>query len=291
MSKKLLFNFNRDVIQNYTYVEYVGAIITATNTLEKPIKSAILKGQTLVNIADVSTMAAYNGASILDGTIILDRSRNNSLVQITSANKLIQSGKKYIAILNEINGNTQGVILKVQHASYTERVDFVNNRAIFIADTYGEVNRWVFVESTRLGSDAGTTSFKWSIIEYQEGMENWDIPYFTGMQSVKLPVLTTSNEDGTKTNILTVNEDVTLRSNGDICDELTLLTGQLTQRIGEDGAVLSKEAIKTVDLSILDQNGNKVSSISSFNDTTHIKASSETIPPIFKGYLATKEVE
>ena len=26
------------------------------------------------------------------------------------------------------------------------------------------------------------------IIEYQEGMENWDIPYFTGMQSVKLPV-------------------------------------------------------------------------------------------------------
>ena len=51
------------------------------------------------------------------------------------------------------------------------------------------------------------------------------------------------------------------------------------------------EQIKTVDLSILDQNENKVSSISSFNDTTHITASSETIPPIFEGYLATKEVE
>ena len=46
MSKKLLFNFNREVIQNYTYVKYVGAIITATNTLEKPIKSPILKGST-----------------------------------------------------------------------------------------------------------------------------------------------------------------------------------------------------------------------------------------------------
>lgn len=51
-----------------------------------------------------------------------------------------------------------------------------------------------------------------------------------------------------KTNILTVNEDVTLRSNGDICDELNLLTGQLTQRIDEDGEVLSQEVVKTVDL-------------------------------------------
>ena len=76
----------------------------------------------------------------------------------------------------------------------------------------------------------------------------WKIPYFEGMQSVKMPALTTSNEDGTKTNILTVNEDVTLRSNGDICDELNLLTGQLTQRIGEDGVVLSQEVVKTVDL-------------------------------------------
>lgn len=54
-----------------------------------------------------------------------------------------------------------------------------------------------------------------------------------------------------KSNILTVNEDVTLRSNGDICDELNLLTGQLTQRIGEDGEVLSQEVVKTVDLTPL----------------------------------------
>ena len=52
---------------------------------------------------------------------------------------------------------------------------------------------------------------------------------------------------------------------------------------------LATPVVKTVDLSILDQNENKVSSISSFNDTTHITASSETIPPIFEGYLATKE--
>jgi hypothetical protein len=98
-------------------------------------------------------------------------------------------------------------------------------------------------------------------------MENWDIPYFEGMQSVKMPVLTTSNEDGTKTNVLTVNEDVTLRSNGDICDELNLLTGQLTQRIGEDGVVLSQEVVKTVDLSS--------NTVYAYNGTTHYICNSE----------------
>ena len=33
------------------------------------------------------------------------------------------------------------------------------------------------------------------IIEYQEGMENWDIPYFEGMQSVRMPVLTTTGKN------------------------------------------------------------------------------------------------
>jgi hypothetical protein len=55
----------------------------------------------------------------------------------------------------------------------------------------------------------------------------------TDMVSVKMPVLTTSNEDGTKTNILTVNEEVELRGIGDVKDELDLLTGELTQRVGE----------------------------------------------------------
>ena len=225
------------------------------------------------------------------------------------------------------------------------------------------------------------------IIEYQDGMENWDIPYFEGMQSVKMPVLksigknllnhhvcntrlgavvknitnnsitftapqpwaglswvcflepnqeytvsfktdltiaqlkgyvrfpntnqnatggshkfsfrtdstgkiqftiestTASEADITvsdvqiekgsaatpyepyKSNILTVNEDVTLRSDGNICDELNLLTGQLTQRIGEDGVVLSQEVVKTVDLSD--------NYVYSYKDVTHYNCSSE----------------
>lgn len=34
-----------------------------------------------------------------------------------------------------------------------------------------------------------------TILQYQEGMENWDIPYFEGMQSVRMPVLTTTGKN------------------------------------------------------------------------------------------------
>ena len=48
-----------------------------------------------------------------------------------------------------------------------------------------------------------------------------------------MPGLTTSNEDGTKTNILSTSEDVTLRGIGDVKDTLDCLTGEVVERIGE----------------------------------------------------------
>ena len=53
------------------------------------------------------------------------------------------------------------------------------------------------------------------------------------LQSVKMPVLTTTNEDGTKTIILSTPEDLELRGIGDIQDELDCLTGEVTERIKE----------------------------------------------------------
>ena len=54
MSKKLLFNLNKNVSQDYTYVKYTGTIVTATNILEKPIKNAILKGCTYYRDTDTN---------------------------------------------------------------------------------------------------------------------------------------------------------------------------------------------------------------------------------------------
>lgn len=377
MSKKLLFNFNREVIQNYTYVKYVGTIITATNTLEKPIKSAILKGQTLVNLAPNSKVI-FQKAWALAGSVCSLRSQNNRCCMevdvkpntiytiYSNSETYIRESKEDYTVTKSTDVFTNGVRLITTLSETTKllisfRKDSADTIYTEIEESYGNV-----------------------VIEGD--YTNVDIPYFEGMQSVRMPVLTTSNEDGTKTNILTVNEDIELRAIGDIRDELDCLTGEYVQRLGERTFVgnddenwtlrntftntilfandnlglngftdyalsntkmicdkficgayenqdiefvcmrftgqgvmigisssklatqnvvgfkqwltqnpitiqyhLAAESVKTVDLSILDQNENKVSSISSFNDTTHIAASSETIPPIFEGYLATKE--
>ena len=57
-----------------------------------------------------------------------------------------------------------------------------------------------------------------------------------------------TNYEPYQSNILTVNEEVILRSNENVYDALDLLAGKSTQRINEDGEVLSQEIIKIVDL-------------------------------------------
>ena len=42
---------------------------------------------------------------------------------------------------------------------------------------------------------SGKIKFRYMVIEHQQGMENWDIPYFEGMQSVQMPVLTTTGKN------------------------------------------------------------------------------------------------
>ena len=311
MSKKLLFNFNREVIQNYTYVKYVGTIITATNTLEKPIKSAILKGNT--GYRDIDT------GEILE---TFEEGRNLELVTVkmpvlTTSNQDNILGKCSVSVGSAYGGyikkltDTTGEF-KVTNSSQDVKIHFGGVNTIIGRD------KWCYV-TVRFGEDMSNVNFNkvrgWTLLKDNRTLVFKELTYggggigglvisnglglvlnqlYTFEVIAIIPISSAWTFDDYvpyKSNILTVNEDVTLRSNGDICDELNLLTGQLTQRIGEDGVVLSQEVVKTVDLSILDQNENKVNSISSFNDTTHIMASSETIPPTFEGYLATKEVE
>lgn len=87
--------------------------------------------------------------------------------------------------------------------------------------------------------------------------------------------------------VLSCNEEVILRSNEDVCDELSLLNSQVIQRIGNDGAVLTSEIFKNVNFLIVDENGKNLDNITSFDGTTYITTSSDTIAPEFDGEIAT----
>lgn len=84
-------------------------------------------------------------------------------------------------------------------------------------------NQWV----TFNGSDTS------EVVIIKGDTTNEYVTYFEGIESVKTPVLTTSNEDGTETNIFSSSEEIILCKVGDVKDELNLLTGDFTQRINE----------------------------------------------------------
>lgn len=405
---------NNLVLDDIEYLKYNGTNITATNTVQKPFRSAILKGQTLVNLVP-RKIIDHIASSDWDGYCCLVQNSKQSFDQWRTLQDLKPNTKYYISCYVETfeDANNKDYCLNNPSVeSIFEDSMIINGvgRYQWLSTTKSELTDEIFIVLRSQNAHArGAIKIRdIMIIEYQEGMKNWDIPYFEGMQSVKMPVLKTtgknlfdmnrpydaitdsqatvvqdtnqitvsSSDSGTyvsanfildkdffagktvtgsclyesdikdigtvqisyqdgngdhhyqwiktpktftfpnnfigdvvlcvcanntgtpqsntvtvkniqlelgsvatsyephKSNILTVNEDVTLRSNGDICDELNLLTGQLTQRIGEDGVVLSQEVVKTVDLKVVDQDDNPVKQLSAFDETTHIVSSS-----------------
>lgn len=334
----------------------------SANVMDGPAKSAILKGQTLVNLAENEKAYAVGNGDPANRK--LTKNSNSTKVEI------VGKGVSCVVVFDndyQLKANTKYTITFDSSTTGFEdkmEIGFHSNEgnygvAIKSVTTNNGKNKIVLstpsefeIKGITIGRHSaipvGSTIQISNMIVLEGEYTDQDIPYFTGMQSVKMPVLKTvgknlfdgniignyyvnidgglvahsecyatdfieikpntnfstnnrdneitafydedknfiswvqtktflspSNarflrttikplslldtfqlEEGTtttpyepyKSNILTVNEDVTLRSNGDICDELNLLTGQLTQRIGEDGVVLSQEVVKTVDL-------------------------------------------
>ena len=176
----------KTAIGEFNYLDYDGQHITATDTIEGQAKSAILKGQTLVNLWDnigqhsiaPSNFVGQVGDCFKKSTKYL--LKYNVLQTNTNNDLIVQYYHNGAWVVNE------PAYMKLNKDYYiltTPSVDF-NDIRIFYADSFG----------------TGTVILKdIMLIEYQEGMENWNIPYFEGMQSVKMPVLTTTGKN-------TVNE-------------------------------------------------------------------------------------
>ena len=363
----LFYNGDNTII-DLTYEKYIlnTQYSTLYNTAEKPVKSAILKGNTLVNQSTTSELTFENA---WQGKMI----EGNAL----------QSGKKYFVSFDLKSDSSELSLQARNEYSFVYHIfkGFTKGKNVLSFILEQDANGLRF----QAGNDFNVKISNIIILEYQEDMENWNIPYFIGIQSVKMPILTTSNEDGTKTNILTVNEPVELRGIDDVQDTLDCLTGEVTERIGEvvlDGSEnwtkyggynldgyssfvasmpslnnlykksmsfisadfamaswsyyvankgvevvwnhdrdkigirvksekasnvteikeflstnnirisykLATESIKTVDLSVVDQDGNNAE-LSTFNDITHVTLSSEGLIPEAELEVATKNEE
>ena len=248
---------------NYILYEFYGSD-TLPNTVEAPVKSAILKGSTKYRDIDtgefLETFEEGRNLELVSVKMPVLTTNGKNMMPINSFTPIKYSG----AVINHkvcdlklkpntkytfsnkfvTNGPLNMVKLVIFDCNNTQMVTLIGNNYITFTTNTNE-DYWVCIYN----HDAAN-----KIIE--------DIMLKEGTEYIEY--------EPYKSNILTVNEDVTLRSNGDVYDELNLLTGRLTQRIDENNEVLAQEVVKTVDLTIVDQDGKTINKLNSFNGTTHV---------------------
>lgn len=140
-------------------------------------KSAILKGQTLVNLWGDG------------GTKNIEP--NNSVLY---KNSMFKTSTKYIIKFNILQSNSSNELM-LQYYNDGQWIinDYLDNiklglNSFIVTSTSSDFNVIRFFYPTSYGTETVIIN-DIMIIEYQEGMKNWDIPYFEGMKSVRMPVL------------------------------------------------------------------------------------------------------
>ena len=197
---------------------------TIDNVVPYAYKSAILKGNTL-SAKPLTVIGNVESTINADNSVTMIGNGGWHHVDYESSN-FVGNKATFVILFSE---NTVGYDLTYfQFSGFNVENNVINTNSF---KWYGTITGNTIRFGLKATVQSGSVTFRMMLLDGD--CSNHDISYFEGMQSVKMPVLTTSNGDGTKTNILTVNEDVELRGVGNVKDELDLMTGELTQRIGE----------------------------------------------------------
>lgn len=214
----------KTAIGEFNYLDYEGQHITANNSIEGHTKSAILKGQTLVNLCP-SKVIDYVASSDWDGYHQLVQNSKQSFDQWRALQDLKPNTKYYISCYVETFEvvNNEGYCLNNPSVESIFGDSMIVNgvgRYQWLSTTKSELTDEIFM-ALRCQNALARGAIKirdFMIIEYQEGMENWDIPYFTGMSSVRMPVLQTTGK-----NLFDMNKQITSNATYEVIgDELIL---------------------------------------------------------------------
>lgn len=181
---------------DFEYVLYTlnQPLSTLYTTAEGPVKSTILSGKTLVNYFPEYTKTIAIGTGnwrvIFNGKINIPLTPNTSYLFINNSNV----GKKiHVSVIGETTAEKNVIANLTTNIAKFTTPDTTDN--------FSRMNVYLMEDNT---SELTYDSFM--VIPYQDGMENWDIPYFEGMQSVKMPVLTTCGKNIFSPKKMTIND-------------------------------------------------------------------------------------
>ena len=172
-----------------------GGCGTIEDTIGGSIKSAILSGQTLVNVlpsVNDDRFLIKNSTTLerlKDGFLRINAPHNGRWEIVTNTIP-IKPSTKYLLITEVKNNTLDGLITLANITGFT------TNNLTKVSVGFNGVLKQIITTKDVLSDcifqgwlDSGSNGFadiRNTLIEYQDGMENWDIPYFEGMQSVNL---------------------------------------------------------------------------------------------------------
>lgn len=213
---------------------------------------------------------------------------NTTEITITESN--IVKNKYINGYTGEITDTPQniGIFTRIVEPSCTYIYSGIANMSYFITSTNGGRMTYNIVDKSNNIVSYGFTADNKSDTAITIPSNGYKITISVDSTRPNVARLKKDNEpNDIKRTILSCNEEVILRSNENVYDELSLLNSQVIQRIGNDGSVLTSEIFKNVNFLIVDENGNNLDNITSFDGTTYITTSSDTIAPDFDGEIAT----
>ena len=208
---------------------------TVENVVPYAYKRAILKGNTLINV-HINKKNKYLIPTIKTFDIQTNKSVKATINDAMTGNlytlvyledySMFKPNTKYLALFDDLGTNDYVSQISIKSfvgggyiADKTTSQKLARGKILFTTreDLSDVVNQQGFIletgnKSYNNGDIIHIENIR--VFEYQDGMENWDIPYFEGMQSVKLPVLKTVGKN--LTDLEKVEKTVTLRNNYDL---------------------------------------------------------------------------
>lgn len=186
---------SQDVVLPYEFED--GQYVTINDTKESGALGVELKGQTLVNLVP-KKIIDYTASSDWDGYHQLVQNSKQSFDQWRALQDLKPNTKYYISCYVETFEvvNNEGYRLNNPSVESIFGDSMIVNgvgRYQWLSTTKSELTDEIFM-ALRCQNAFARGAIKIRdimIIEYQEGMEEWDIPYFEGMASCKMPILST----------------------------------------------------------------------------------------------------
>ena len=165
---------------DFEYVLYTlnQSLSTLYTTAKKPVKSAILKGQTLVNIINNDNWSVSTDTRLFIQNISIKKGQIYTIIGKIETNDVIESGHKPVLRIYTGTNNSGTSLCSIEQNEAIIKQTFTNNE-----------NETIHVRFF----NQKTNYKKLMIIEGD--YTNIDIPYFEGMQSVKMPVLTTTGKN------------------------------------------------------------------------------------------------